>query len=81
MAFVYWKMRLQPLTPSLLYTTLALTACGLAGWYLPLDARTSVQVIVRGLVVCLLFLAYLRLTPGVPALRRLLTNGVGKMFT
>ena len=80
-AFVYWKMRLQPLTPSLLYTTLMLVACGLAGWYLPLDARTSVQVIVRGALVCVLFIAYLRFTNGVPALRRLLTNGVGKMFS
>ena len=80
-AFVYWKMRLQPLTPSLLYTALVLAACGFVGWYLPLDARMSVQVVVRGALIVLLFLAYLRFTPGVPALRRLLTNGVGKMFS
>ncbi|MBB4080201.1 O-antigen/teichoic acid export membrane protein [Lewinella aquimaris] len=79
--FVYWKMRLHPLTTSLLYTTIALAVCGVAGWFLPLDARTSVQVIVRGTVICALFYGYLRFTSGVPALRRLLTNGVGKMFT
>ncbi|MCP9236755.1 lipopolysaccharide biosynthesis protein [Lewinella sp. JB7] len=79
--FVYWKMRLQPLTMSLLYTTLVLVGCGLAAWFLPLNARSSVQVIVRGSLVCLLFFGYLRFTNGVPALRRLLTNGVGKMFT
>ena len=78
--FVWWKMRLQPLTPSLLYTTLVLAACGLVGWYLPLEARTSVQILVRGAVICILFFGYLRYTSGVPALRRLLTLGVSNMF-
>ena len=80
-AFVYWKMGLQPLTLSQLYTTLALVACGLAGWYLPLDARMSVQVIVRGALICILYFVYLRFTPAVPALRRLLTNGPANMFS
>lgn len=80
-AFVYWKMRLQPLTVSQLYTTLALVTAGLIGWFLPLEARTSMQVLVRGGLICSLFFCYLRFTHGVPALRRLLTNGVGKMFT
>ncbi|WP_116106136.1 lipopolysaccharide biosynthesis protein [Lewinella sp. IMCC34191] len=79
--FVWWKMRLQPLTPSLFYTTMALLACGLAGWFLPLGVRTSLQIIVRGGLICLLFYGYLRYTSGVPALRRLLTQGVSKMFT
>ena len=79
--FVYWKMRLQPLTPSLLYTTLVLAGAGLAAWYLPLEARTSVQVIVRGGLLCLLFFLYLRFTNGVPPLRRLLTSGIDKVFT
>ena len=79
--FVYWKMRLQPFTPSLLYTAAVLCLCGVAGWFLPLEARTSVQVLVRGALIVVLFLAYLRFTRGVPALRRLLTDGVSKMFT
>ena len=80
-AFVYWKMRLQPLTPSILYTTLALVGCGLLGWMFPLEARMSLQILIRGGIICVLFLCYLRFTHGVPALRRLLTGGVGKMFT
>jgi len=79
-AFVFWKMRLQPLTLSLFYTTIVLIACGLTGWFLPFEARTSVQILLRGGVVLLLFLAYLRFTSGVPALRRLLADGPGKMF-
>lgn len=78
--FVYRKMRLQPFSPSLLYTTGALVVCGLIAWFLPLQMSRLPNILLRGLALVSLFFLYLRFTQGVPPLRRFLSGGVGQLF-
>ncbi len=78
--FIYWKMEIHPLSSSLLFTGLVLTAAGLLAWSIPGPQGAVLNILLRGSIITLPFLAFLRFTNGVPPLRRMLRKGVKAMF-
>lgn len=77
---VYWKMEMHPFSISLLYTTLIMFLAGGAAFALPEVTSKLVNLLLRGGTVVAVFLCYLRFTFGVPAARRLLTQGFKAAF-
>ena len=77
---VYWKMRMHPFSMSLLYSTLVMLLAGGAAFSLPDFSSDYVNLFLRGSVVVVIFILYLRFTSAVPAARRLLTQGVAAAF-
>lgn len=78
--FIYWKMGLQPLSLNQLYTSLVLTASGLLAWFAPGPTGVIPNILLRGSLIVLFFLLYLRYTNGVPPIRRMLKGGIKAMF-
>lgn len=78
--FIYWKMGIQPLSTGLLYTAVLLFGAGLLAWFVPGPSGAAVNIIFRGGIITVVFLAYLRFTDGVPPIRRMLKGGVKAMF-
>jgi O-antigen/teichoic acid export membrane protein len=74
---IQWKMGLQPLATGHLYIVLALCVFALCAWFVPVPANPFLSVLVRGSVLTLPFLAFLRYTNSVPPVRRLLKERIG----
>ena len=80
-AFIYWKMGLQPFTGQHLRLLIVLVALGGGALAMPAQLVAPLPLFVlRGSFVTLAFLALLYFTPTVPALRRVLRQGVGAAF-
>ena len=77
---IWWKMGLQPLTTGHLFTALALCVFALCAWFVPAPTNPFLSVLVKGSVLTLPFLAFLRYTNSVPPVRRLFQEGVGRAF-
>lgn len=79
-AFLWVRAGLHPFTRSALWSGLVLAAIGVAAYALPGPESPLVNILLRGGLIVGLFLAYLRFTGGVPALRRVLKGGAKTMF-
>lgn len=77
---VYWKMGIHPFSTSLVYSTIVMLVAGGAAFALPEFQPGYVNLLLRGVVVVIIFFLYLRFTSGVPAARRLLTQGIKATF-
>lgn len=78
--FLWFREGLHPFTWSAFWTTIVLFTVGAAAYFLPLRLSPLFNIIVRGGLITLLFLAYLRFTNGVPPLKRVLQGGLKAMF-
>lgn len=77
---IQWKMGLQPLVVGHLYTAMALCVFGLCAWFIPVPVNPFLAVLVKGSVLTLPFLAFLRYTNSVPPMRRLFQEGLNGVF-
>ncbi len=78
---IQWKMGLQPLMIGHLYTSLALGVLALCAWVVPSPANPFLAVLLKGSVLTLPFLAFLRYTNSVPPVRKLLRGGIKNVFS
>jgi len=77
---IQWKMGLQPLVIGHIYTALALCLIALCAWIVPAPTNPFLAVLVKGSVLTLPFLTFLRYTNSVPPVRRLLQEGLSGVF-
>lgn len=78
--FLWVRAGIHPFTWSALWTGMVLLAVGALAYFLPLRLSPLLNLLIRGGLIALLFLAYLRFTNGVPPLKRVLRGGVKAMF-
>ncbi len=81
LGFVWWKLGLHPFSMSTLYTTGVIVGVGAAAYLLPELRAPTLNILLKGGVVLVLFLLYFRFTHGVPPVRRLLSQGLQAAFT
>jgi O-antigen/teichoic acid export membrane protein len=67
--FIYSRMGIQPLSRSMVYTILFSAAVGLLVTILPTFGSPVLNILFRGSIVTVLFVAYFRFTSSVPILR------------
>lgn len=79
--FIFWKMRLHPLSWSPVITSVVLATLGSIAFYLPGPESPLLNILLRGSILTGGYLLYLRYTNGVPPLRRALRGGLKKMLS
>lgn len=79
-ALIQWKMELQPISTGHGYTALALIVFGLCAWFVPVPGNPYVAVLIKGSILTLPYLAFLRFTDSVPPVRRLFREGLNGVF-
>lgn len=77
---LWWKMRILPFSVNMVYTTLLLAAVGTAAYLLPFSAGPVINILIRGGLITLCFLAVVRFTPLLPEVRTLLLKGPKALF-
>jgi O-antigen/teichoic acid export membrane protein len=79
--FLYYKVGVQPFTPALIYTTLAMSLIGTLAYFIPdWGSNAFLNFTLKGTLISVLFFLYVYYTNGVPPMKAVLRGGIGKLF-
>lgn len=78
--FIYWKMNIHPFSSSALWTIAVMIPSLAIAHFLPLPEGVLLNILIRGGLIVVAFYLYFRYTNGVPAINRMLKDGVKSMF-